>query len=62
MKFYNKKGYARDTSNNMNGSHKHNTKCRREGAEECLLSNSIYVKWISSFVVIIEIMAVTITR
>lgn len=42
----------------MNGSHKHDDKCKEGDAEECMMSNSIYIKWISSFTVIIEIMVV----
>lgn len=62
MKFYNQKAYPRDISNNMNGSHKHNTKYGKGDAEKCIMSNFIYIKWISSFMVIVDIMVATIMR
>ena len=42
----------------MNESHKHDDKCKEGDAEDCMMSNSIYTKWISSFTVIIEITVV----
>lgn len=55
-----KKSHTSCIIKNTNESHKHNAKCKKGDAEECMLSNSISRKRTSSFLVITEIVMVTV--